>query len=145
MLRISPEQMEVFQPVAEEAFVIRVAEHLRDNHADVAVQVPDKVLVVKQIPEEMLQEMVRQGLARARQYGLDWESSLTAFVVLMFVAAPNFDRHALVERVLKDERVEANSRIDQLWEKTSEENWRVVKENYDVNAWGWGDEKVNSE
>jgi hypothetical protein len=145
MLRIRSEQMEVFRPVAEEAFIIRVAEHLRDNHADVAVQVPDRVLVVKQISEEMLHEMVRRGLARARQYGMNWESSLTAFVVLMFVAAPNFDRHALVQRVLKDERVEANSRIDQLWEKTSEENWQAVKENYDVAAWELGDEEVSDE
>lgn len=145
MLRIRSEQMESFRPVAEEAFVIRTAEHVRDNHSDVAVQVTDKVLVVKQISDDLLRDMVRRGIARAREYGMNWESSITAFVVLMFVAAPDFDKHALIQRVLKDERVAANSRIDQLWEKTSEENWQAVKENYDVTAWNLDDEKVSDE
>ena len=135
MLKIRREQFEVFQPVAEAAFVRRVAEHLRDSHADAVVQFPNEVVLVKQITDERLLGLAKDAITRARGYGLDWESAVTAFVVLMFVAAPNFDKHPLIQRVLKDERVDANSRIDQLWERTTEENWEAVRKNYDPTAW----------
>ena len=105
MLKIRREQFEVFQPVAEAAFVRRVVEHLRDNHADAVVQLPNEVILVKQIADERLRRLAKDAIARARGYGMDWESTVTAFVVLMFVAAPNFDEHPLIQRVLKDERV----------------------------------------
>jgi hypothetical protein len=135
MLMIRAKQLEVFQPVAESAFVRRVVAHLRDNHADAMIQLPHEVILVKQISDERLRRMVEEGIARARDYGMDWEATITAFVVLMVVAAPNFDQHPLIERVLRDERTPANSRIDQLWKRTSEENWEVVRKNYDPTAW----------
>lgn len=135
MLIIRREQFELFQPVAESAFVKRVVEHLRTHHADVVIQLPNEVILVKQISDERLHRMVSRGMTRARDYGMDWESSVTAFVVLMFVAAPNFDKHPLIERVLRDERVEVNSRVDQLWERTSEDNWEAIRKNYDPTAW----------
>ncbi len=135
MLKIRREQFEVFQPVAEAAFVRRVAEHLRAGHGDVVVQFPNEVILVKQIADERLLRVAHDAIARARNYGLNWESAVTAFVVLMFVAAPNFDEHPLIQRILKDERVEANSRIDQLWERTTDENWEAVRKNYDPSRW----------
>lgn len=135
MLKIRSEQFEVFQPVAEAAFVRRIVEYLREHHSDTVVQLPNEVILVKQISDERLQAMVRNAVTRARSYGMDWESTVTAFVVLMFVAAPNFDRHPLIERVLRDERASANSRIDQLWERTSDENWEAARKNYDVTSW----------
>jgi hypothetical protein len=135
MLKIRPEQFAVFQPIAERAFVRRVVEHLRENHPDVVVQFPNQVMLVKQISDEQFYTLVRRGIARARTLDMDWESAITAFIVLLFVAAPNFDQHPLIQRVLKDERVSANLRIEQLWERTSEENWEAVRKNYDVKAW----------
>ncbi|HST23420.1 MAG TPA: hypothetical protein VLR90_20070, partial [Blastocatellia bacterium] len=122
-------------PVAEAAFVRRVAEHLRDNHSDAVVQFPNEVILVKQIADERLRRVAHDAVTRARTYGLSWESAVTAFVVLMFVTAPNFDEHPLIQRILKDERVPANSRIDQLWERTTDENWEAVRKNYDPTAW----------
>jgi predicted NAD-dependent protein-ADP-ribosyltransferase YbiA (DUF1768 family) len=136
MLMIRPEQFEVFQPVAEAAFVRRVTEHLREHHAEAVVQLPNEVILVKQLSDERLRGLVEGAIERARGYGMDWESSVTAFVVLMFVAAPNFDKHPLIHRVLKDETAAANSRVDRLWERTSEENWEAVRKNYDAAAWG---------
>jgi hypothetical protein len=135
MLKIRPEQLEVFQPVAEAAFLRRVVEHLREHNPDAVIQLPNEVALVKQISEEKLHAMARTGIARAREYGMDWESSVTAFFVVMVVTAPNFDKHPLIQRILKDENMETNARIDQLWERTTEENWEAVKKNYDPQAW----------
>jgi hypothetical protein len=136
MLKIRPEQMDSFAETAQAAFVRRVAVYLREKHSEVIVELPDATLAVKQIPEDMLCEMARRGVERAREYGMAWESSITAFVVLMFVAAPNFDDHPLIQRTLKDESIPPDSRIDQLWERTTDQNWEAVERGYDPQGWG---------
>jgi hypothetical protein len=135
MLRMRPEQLQVFQPVAETNFVNRIVDHLTAKHAAVVVRLGQQSTTVKQLPTEVLQGLVRQGIARARAYGLTWESSVGGFVVILFVAAPNFDAHPLVRRVLKDERVPADLRVKHLWHRTTAKTWAKVRERYDPAAW----------
>ena len=135
MLKIRPEQIRAFQPVADAEFVERLAVHVRAEHADAPVFLPEGETTVGLLTDERLHEMVRRGVERARSYGITWESTLGAFVTIMFVAAPNFDEHPLIRRVLSDEKVDANARVERLWELTTEENWEVVAQNYDASAW----------
>jgi hypothetical protein len=136
-LKIREEQLGAFSPVAEAAFLRRVVGHVRRHHADAAVRLPDAptATTVKQLPEERLTEMVRRGLARARRYGLTLETTLTGFVAIMFAVAPNFDAHPLLRRVLTDETVPPDSRLDEMMSKTSAENWVQVERSYDPDAW----------
>ena len=135
VLSIRPEQMVPFEPVAEVGFVGRLAEYLRVNHIDVKVRLPSETLAVMHIRDDVLHLMIRNGIARARTYGLTFESALSAFVVLMFVAAPNFDIHPSIRQMLVDEKVSANERLQLLWQKTSEQDWEIVRQNYDPAAW----------
>jgi hypothetical protein len=135
MLRMRPEQLRVFQPVAEANFVNRIVDHLVAKHAELVVRLPQQNTTVQQLPEEVLKGLVRKGIARARAYGLTWESTVGSFVVIRFVAAPNFDAHPLVRRTLKDERVPADLRIDQLWRRTTAKTWAKVRERYDPADW----------
>jgi hypothetical protein len=127
--------MEVFRPVAEEAFASRVLEYLQKSHADTAVHLPAGELLIKEIATETLRGMVKHGIAQARTYGMTWESSLMTFVVFMFMVAPNFDAHPLIQLVLKDPTVEPDHRIEKLWERTTEDNWQAAKQQYDLQAW----------
>lgn len=136
MLKIRPEQMDVFRAVADEAFVKRLAEHLRTKYATVGVLLPTGVVTVGQIPDEMLRAMVRGGVARARGHGLSYESTLAAFLAIMIEAAPNFDEHPRVRQVLADESVPPNSRLDQLLDQAVlDESWAEIKQNYNAAAW----------
>jgi hypothetical protein len=135
MFKIRPEQLEAFEPVADAAFVVRVVQHLRDEHADEVVSLPDREYTVAGLDEETIAEMARTGIAKARSYGFTWESSITAFVVLMFVVAPSFDNHPLIKRALNDTSPDENSRIENLFERTSSENWDVAAQSYDSAAW----------
>ncbi|HYO64313.1 MAG TPA: hypothetical protein VER08_11830 [Pyrinomonadaceae bacterium] len=128
--------MDAFQPVAEANFERRVMDYLRENHPEAVVETPSGGFALTELDEETLRRMVRAGLRAARGYGLTWESSLTSFVVVMFLVAPNFHAHPLVRRVLTDEEVEPDRRVEHLWEQTTEENWEAVQENYDAGAWG---------
>jgi hypothetical protein len=140
MLKVRHSQLKAFQPSAEAAFEHRVADYLRENHADGAVKLPAdsgevKEVEVKSLDDETLLKMIRTGIARARSYGMTWESSLTAFVVIMFVIAPNFDEHPLMTHILKDGSIEPDERIDRLWEHTTDSNWEAAKRDYNVAAW----------
>jgi hypothetical protein len=137
MLTIRPEQMKVFKPVAEVSFVNRVVRYLRKNHADVFVKLPSSKskFLLKDIPEETVREMVKQGIARARAHGMAGEAAIVGFVVLMFLFAPNFDEHPLIQRVLTDKATAPDSRIEMLRDKTTNENWVAVRQKYNPKAW----------
>ena len=79
--------------------------------------------------------MVRCGVGQARSYGMTWESSLAAFVVLMFEVAPNFEEHPLIRRVLQLPSVPPDSRIEELWKRTLDVHWQAARQNYDPDAW----------
>jgi hypothetical protein len=135
MLKVRPEQSDAFQLQAEADFVERIAAYLVADYSDLVIQLPEGPLSVEQIPADQLSQMIENGIARARVYGLSFESSLSAFVTLMFVVAPNFDENPSIHQVLTDEKTETNSRLDNLWGRTSEENWATAKQMYDANAW----------
>lgn len=142
---IRPEQMQAFAAVAEKAFVARVVEYLRQKHGAVGVHLPSGIATVGQIPQRTLQKMVENGIARARGYGMNYESALAAFIVILFEAAPNFDDHPLIQRILKDESVPPNSRIEELLSRATEQNWEAIKQHYNPDAWGLGREEGTSE
>jgi hypothetical protein len=135
MLTIRAEQMAAFQPVAERDFENRLMKFIRDHLNETEVRLTEGEVTVAQIPDETLAEMARNGVARARQYGLTWELTLVGFVILMFTEAPNFDSHPLIRRVLMDDSIEANQRLDRLDERITEQNWDAVEEAYDPAAW----------
>src|SRR5882762_6741284 len=135
MLTIRNDQIQSFDNVADEMFVDRVSQYLREHHADTAIQLPEAASTVQDLNDETLHDLVCHGITRAREYGISYESTLAAFVVLQFETAPNFDDHPLLHRVLKDDRVEPNLRIDRLLERATPENWEAVKARYDAAAW----------
>lgn len=135
MLKVRQEQLDAFKPQADAAFIARTVEHLREHHSEAIVQLQENSAAVKDLSDEIIHELVRNGVVRAYAYGMNAEASLAAFVVIMFVVAPSFDKHPLIERVLRDASIPPDSRIDQLWERTSEQNWEAVKQSYDASAW----------
>jgi hypothetical protein len=63
------------------------------------------------------------AIARAVRYDLTWDTSITAFVAIMFAVAPNFDEQPAIRAVMNDERVPPNLRIDALWDRTTDDDW----------------------
>lgn len=125
MYKLRADQIESLERDAERRFLVRLVDHLRQHHAD----------IVAQFPEDILREMAESGLRRAKSHGLTEESSVTAFVSLMFEIAPNFDEHPTVRQVLEDEDLDADDRMEDLLEAVSEEEWEEAHEAYDANVW----------
>jgi len=143
MLKIRPEQSEAFQPVADAAFVDGVVDYLRKSRPQEIVRLPGGQTTIAEIPDEILSAMVRGGIARAREYGITWCSTLAGFVSLMFISAPNFDDHPLLKRALFDNDTDPNGRLEKLIEDSTEQNWEAVRQAYDPSAWGLNRQEVN--
>ena len=106
-LTIRAEQKAVVEAVAEENFVSRLAAHLRGEYSNAAVTLPvGEKFTVAELAPETLHEIVRVGIARARGYGMTYESAISAFTAVMFEIAPNFDTHRLCQVLFNDEEVE---------------------------------------
>ncbi len=125
MLLIRDEQMRAFQAAAEDAFAHRVAEDLRQKHAE----------RVDALDDELLLEMVTNGIRRGRRHGLTWESSLTKFVALMFAVGPDFDRHPKAASVLANPEILADDRVDALVYLLSDAEWEAARAASHPYAW----------
>ena len=135
-LAIRAEQMAVIETVAQENFVRRIAAHLLEDYSKaVVILSDDEKFTVDELPEETLHDLVRAGIERARGHQLTHESSIAAFVAVMFEIAPNFDAHRLSQVLLNDEEIEPNARLDELLNVLTEKNWESIREDYDPNAW----------
>jgi hypothetical protein len=136
MLIIRPEQREAFKETEEAAFAESLCAYLRERHGDTKVLLPGGESSVAGLADGELYAMVARGLRRAARYGLTSRASLRAFIVLMFLAAPNFDEHPIISHALCDEWTPPDDRLEGLWEKTNDQNWEAVRADYDPEAWG---------
>ena len=135
MFKIKSEQIRLFQPDAEEAFVRRVMDYLKENHADEDVQLPNGTRTVAEISDETLSELVRGGIKRGRDYRIEWKSTLISFVVLLFIGAPNFDEHPKVSSFFVGAETVDDAALESLMDEMTDEDWTTVEKNYDPQAW----------
>ena len=121
-LKIRQEQFDAFRPKTDEEIVDSIVKYLREECADIVGQLPS------------LPDMVRSGVARARSHGLRSLGDLTAFVSIMFEVAPTFDEHPELRRVLNDENIPADERLDALFDGDLDDAWEEAAR-YDGAAW----------
>jgi hypothetical protein len=135
MLRIRPAQIRTFQPQADTAFVERVSAYLKVHHAGEPVRLPQGKKKLGELTEEVLREMVRGGILRARRHGIEWKSNLLSFVVLMVTGAPNFDEYEKTAAFLADEEIPVEERLGKIVEQMTDEDWKAVEQKYNPQTW----------
>jgi hypothetical protein len=135
MFKISSDQMKAFQPDAETAFVRRVMNYLKENHADAPVILPNDKSLVGELPEEILQATVQDGIKRGGEYGISWRSTLLSFVVLLFLTAPNFDDHPKAKSFFNERSTIEDNDLEILIEQMTDEDWAAVTARYDAEKW----------
>ena len=135
MLVIRKEQLEALNNAAEREMISRISEYMRREHAEQEVRWQEYCCRVQDLNREHLGDLIKRSVAGARNYGFDTENLLTAFTVLRFVSAPNFDKHEAVNAVFRNEYIQIKDRMDALWRYTSEEDWEEIANRYDPRAW----------
>jgi Domain of unknown function (DUF4123) len=121
---IRHEQYAAFKQFAEKEFEKTVIAFLKEK-------LPESI---KGLPPEVLLGRVRGGIVRARKHGINWQSSLTSFVALMFEMAANFDSHPLFVRLLND-RTPRNLIMKRMLDLATREEWQEIKAASDPEAW----------
>jgi hypothetical protein len=112
-LRLTQEQIEALDRTAEKAFENELVQQLQQDYPD----------TWGQLSADVRGDMVRGALAKAREYGLSWESSLTAFLHLMAGVNPNFDRHPVIQAALTRDILPPDERLKKLLQWDDVDVW----------------------
>ena len=110
MLAIKREQR---QKVGEPAFEDRTVEYCRLVIGHHVEMLDDRELLLR----------VRHCIAKARSYGLTWESSISIFVTHMLSINPEFDKHPAIQRVLQDEAIPVDDRMAAMLGFVFDDDW----------------------
>ncbi len=89
---------------------------------------------VAELSDAEIRRRALHGVARAQGHGFEQPEAITAFVTLMFLVAPDFDRQPSIAKALADRSVPAPARLRGIFEKTSEADWEDAAERSE----GWG-------
>ena len=104
MLKIRPEQLGAMQEARLEA---AIRQHLGGHHA----------AAIAALSTDECTQLVRDGIAHARGYGMSSPSSIGAFVAIMAEIGPGFDRTPALRQALSDPSVAPDERIKLLAER----------------------------
>ena len=85
------------------------------------------------LSDQQVQSRIRAGIRRARSHRLDTDGAAVAFVSLMFLVAPDFDRHPGIRAALSNSALAADERIKALFSATTEDDWAEAA----ANTAGW--------
>ena len=136
MLIIRGEQMAVLERQARMTFLDHLVTHMQDRHGDKIIRLSDGEHPIGELEVSVLYELLEAGVGRARRYEISWMSNIAAFVVIMFLVAPNFDEDVRVRDLLLDRVLPPDDRIDVICAQLTESDWNEIRERYDVSAWG---------
>lgn len=125
MLIIRQKQLDDYILQDEDEFVRFLMQHIREES-------PERVA---DYPDNLLEEMVRTGIERAKLHGFERPEDLSSFVAIMFEIAPNFDEQTEIKEFLDDEQTPTDEKLEKILETASEEAWAEAEESYDADAW----------
>lgn len=75
------------------------------------------------LTDEEIRVRAAAALEKAATYGIHEDGDASAFAALTFTIAPRFDEHPALAKVLRDPSIPAEDRIDQLFERTTDNDW----------------------
>jgi hypothetical protein len=117
MLSIRPEQMRVFDEEAKQTFIGDIARELREQY-------PEEV---EGVTSGDLRRLVAEGLERASRYGFRKKYSLSMFVQLLFLAAPDFDRYPPIRYILSHPGLAPDDRVDHVIQTMRDSDWTEIR------------------
>lgn len=115
-MRISADQITLLRVQREDQREERLAKFLRERHGH----------LVASLSDEELRGRIRDGVRRAGVYGINWDSSLALFIIVMLSTAPTFDQHPSARAILTNEYIEPNRRVHVLVQRIPNEVWTEI-------------------
>lgn len=135
MLVIRPEQMKQFIASDDADFAARLAGVLRQQLGGLLVLFPERNVPLSELKHSVLDVIIRRGMCRARAYGLESERSRSQFITLRFMLGPRFDEFPPFRKVLTDKSIPATQLLDEIYTRTTEQDWVQAIAGYDRHSW----------
>jgi hypothetical protein len=101
------------EPIDDDELVEHIVDHLSEEQAE----------TLGALSDSEIDRRVRLGLARARINGFTDPEPATAFVTLMFLVSPCFDRHPPIAAAIRAASGSPAERLRALFSKTQESDW----------------------
>ncbi|MDB5035465.1 MAG: hypothetical protein JWQ98_2706 [Chlorobi bacterium] len=114
MLIIRNSQFNALQDGKDDALAVDLA-------ASFAGRYPERGLV-----DKALIAAAREGIARARSYGLDRYADISSYVDFHLLIGPRFDTHPPINAILADPDIPVEIRIGTLIEQVPPAEWRAA-------------------
>jgi len=121
MLKLRPEQFEVFQEQAERKFVQQLQHSLAEKYPHLLPCFPDAIQ----------NQIVINMINRAKSWGISWQSSLVIFAELMIAIAPNFDEQTEIRDALKSDTKQINQIMKTITDHVPETVWAKAEASAD--------------
>ena len=100
-------------PLTDDELVEHIVDHLSEEQPGSLAELSDAEV----------ERRIRLGIARARAHGFSEPEATAAFVTLMFLVSPCFDRHANIAAALAATTGAQQERLRTLFQRTLEEDW----------------------
>ena len=126
MLVIRQEQINQMVKGTDEEFVEYVTRHMKSEGHE----------IIEERDEETLRTMVRGGIRRSESHGFSRPEDIVGFVSIMFKISPNFDEEEEIQRILDNENLTPEARLEFVWsEAVPAEVWEEAEKNADEDSW----------
>jgi len=103
-------------PIDDEELLEHIADHLCEEQAEVLEGLSDREITRR----------VKLGLERARANGFTDPEPATAFVTLMFLVSPSFDRQPAIAAAIAAAQGTPAERLRALFNRTKEADWEAA-------------------
>lgn len=91
--------------------------------------------VIEGLPEDILDEMVGNGVKTARGYGISGPDESATFVLLMFEFGPEFHLNPVIQKTLRDASIPSDLRLSAVIERTPSETWEQIQSTLHEQTW----------
>jgi hypothetical protein len=100
-------------PISDDELVEHIVDHLCEEQAE----------AIGELSDAEIERRVRLALPRARAHGFTAPEAATAYVTLMFLVSPCFDRHPAIAAALAALTGDGSARLRALFTQTTESDW----------------------
>ena len=123
MLIIRTAQVAALNRQAQQTFETRLQRALEERY----------IHVLPRLPISAREVIVTNMLARAKAWGITWESALVRFAELMLAVAPNFDENTRIRAVLSTAGPNINRTVLTLEKRIADDTWAQAEaESHDL-------------
>ena len=125
MFIIRTEQLDAMQETIDVALLADICDHLSQRHA----------ASIEGYSDDLLDELIWEGMKRARRFGIRRGKHIRVFVTIMFLTAPNFWELEKARNILTEEGTPEDRKMERLANEMTDDGWEQARDLHNDEKW----------